>query len=677
MSRHHAAHSRCGPQAKWTAAYIRVSTDSGDTARQHTAVRQWSERNHVPIDKTYEDHGRRHEPEKRPEFQALIKDIEAKKIGRVVIDAQDRLGFASVFQWYHYLYLFQRSNAQLIQAIDGKNLTSEDPASFITTGIGAHASREEMVKKSSRDLGKKREMAKRGEWPGGWVPLGCDVICRGATGVERWRVVTDGKWKRYRLFPDGRTERWDGKDAFPRDRQPGDILILDRTVRAERFEILRTIFGLFLEGWPYCKISQHLNSLGPEYWHPHGPWYPTLVKGILRNPAVIGQPAYNKRAHGMYSELGEDGQVRLDPPRHPDNPLKALTSRKRHTSEWIVPDVPLFEPIIEPEDFWRAWQLLDSIKPRTRAPKSDRLWLSGLVICGKCGRAMCGWSEDGWDSYTCSTFRKHGANNPAGCRLHRVRVEVIEQHLDTYLADLGRSLDSLVKGGESGLLQALFRSLDRDKDRLKDLRTRMEGYLMEALEEIIEPVRLPGGRKRFEIDTPDGFIRLDLPGCTDPHGLEYLYDWVSSVKCHERDTRVRELGGEVERLYRQWAELEGLGSARDLVRREMSRVDAELARLKANDLDLSAQVRDTWKAISARSVELGRARRELARGSLRARSLALRGVLDRIVLWFRYEQHGQQLRSRLASLDFVPLLGDPVKVCTDEPLREENSPERD
>ena len=68
----------------------------------------------------------------------------------------------------------------------------------------------------------------------------------------------------------------------------------------------------------------------------------------------------------MYSELGEDGQVRLDPPRHPDNPLKALTSRKRHTSEWIVPDVRLFEPIVEPEDFWRAQQLLDSIKPRTR-----------------------------------------------------------------------------------------------------------------------------------------------------------------------------------------------------------------------------------------------------------------------------------------------------------------------
>src|SRR5208283_5363491 len=119
-----------------------------------------------------------------------------------------------------------------------------------------------------------------------------------------------------------------------------------------------------------------------------------------------------------------------------------------------------------------------------------------------------------------------------------------------------------------------------------DLRTRMEGYLMEALEEIIEPVRLLGGRKRFEIDTPEGLIRLDLPGCTDPNGLEYLYDWVSSVKRHERDSRVRELEGEVERLYRQWAELEGLGSARDLVRREMSRVDAELARLKANDLDL-------------------------------------------------------------------------------------------
>jgi DNA invertase Pin-like site-specific DNA recombinase len=657
-----------------TVAYVRVSTDQQDTARQHTSIKQWSERHNVVIDEFYLDHGRRHEADKRPDFQRLIKNVESGQVSRIIIDAQDRLGFQGPFEWYHYLWVLQSHNCKLISAVDDRVLSNEDAASFITTGIGAHSSREEMMKKSSRDLGKKVEMAKAGEWTGGWIPFGCDVTCRSPQGTERWRVVADGKWKRIRIFPDGRSERWDGKDAFPRDRQPGDTLVLDRTIKIERIEILSSIFSLFNQGWPYYKIGHHLNSLG--HWHPHGPWYPALVRGVLQNPACIGYPAYNKRAHGLYSELGEDGRVRVDPPRHPDSPHRAKTGRKRASSAWILPTEPIFEPIVAPEAYRRAQELLASIKPGSRAPKSDRLWLSGLVFCGKCGRAMCGWSLAGLASYTCSTYRAQGASSPSKCRLHRVRVEVIENHLNTCLADLGQSLESLVGSGESGLLPALYRGLGQERDKLASLRAQMEQFLLEALQEIVEPVPLPDGRKRFEIVTPDGVIQLDLPGCTDPAGLEYLYAWVSSVKRNERAGRVRELEAELARLYRRWAELDGLGEVRELVRREMSVVDAELARLKANDLDLCSQVRDTYRHLCARSVELAKARRELASSSLRARSVAVRKVLDRIVLWFDYRQHGQQTRSILSSIDFVPLVGDLTSVQVGSTLRGGGRPER-
>jgi DNA invertase Pin-like site-specific DNA recombinase len=650
-----------------TVGYVRVSTDLQDTTRQHTAIRLWAERNQTTIAEVYVDHGRRHAADRRVDFQRLFRDIAAGRVQQIVVDSQDRFGFQGPFEWYHYLFLLQKNTCKLISAIDGKVLSDEDPASFITTGIGAHASREEMVKKSSRDLGKKREMAKAGVWTGGWLPYGCDVVCKAADGTVRWRVVADGKWKRYRAFPDGRDERWDGKNSFPSDRRPGDILVLDRTVKTERLEIVRTIFRQWLEGWAFNTIAKHLNATGPECWHPHGPWYSILIKGILRNPSVIGRPAYNKNAHGLYSELSPDGQVVLNPPRHPNDPLKAKTGRRRVSSAWLMPDQAVFEPIVDATDFWKVQEIMNRRKPHSRAPKSDRLWLSGFLVCGKCQQRLSGWSQAG-ESYACSTFKRYGKHNPTGCRLHRVKLATIESMLDQYLADTGKTLESLTAGGESGLLPSLFRQVSDARSNMRDIRAQMEHYLMKALTDILEPVKLPNGQQRFELDTLDGPVRLDLPGCTDPLGLEFVYGWVASIQRRRKSSRIEESEAELARLYRQWSELNGLERARELVRQEMVRVEGEMDRLRGNDLDLGLQLRGAFRALSSLQVELARARTQLRSASYRARALALSGVLDRIVVWFEYRQHGQQLRSHLVSVDFEPLVGE----CASVSFREED-----
>jgi hypothetical protein len=207
---------------------------------------------------------------------------------------------------------------------------------------------------------------------------------------------------------------------------------------------------------------------------------------------------------------------------------------------------------------------------------------------------------------------------------------------------------------------------------MKNIRAQMERNLIEALTEILEPVKLPTGQRRFELDTLEGPIRLDLPGCNNPLGWEYVYGWVASIQLHRKSSMIEESEAELARLYRQWSELDGLERARGLVRREMVRVEGELDGLRGDHLDLGLQLRDAFRALSDLQVELARARTQLRSASYRSRTLALCGVLDRIVVRFEYRQHGQQLRSYLVSVVFEPLVGE----CATVSFHEEGPPEQ-
>lgn len=100
-----------------------------------------------------------------------------------------------------------------------------------------------MTLKSTRDIGRKRDMAQKGEWVGGWLPHGCDVACVDRSGTERWRVIITCKWHRIKRYPDGHEEVWSGKDTFPRDRRCDEHLMLVPTQVGSRIETLNQIYS--------------------------------------------------------------------------------------------------------------------------------------------------------------------------------------------------------------------------------------------------------------------------------------------------------------------------------------------------------------------------------------------------------------------------------------------------
>ena len=76
-----------------TAAYVRVSSDKQDTARQEKRIFATG----LPIAFWFRDSigkNPRDLPEKREAFQAMLKAVEAGLVDRIVVDRQDRFGVA-------------------------------------------------------------------------------------------------------------------------------------------------------------------------------------------------------------------------------------------------------------------------------------------------------------------------------------------------------------------------------------------------------------------------------------------------------------------------------------------------------------------------------------------------------------------------------------------------------
>ena len=605
----------------------------------------------------------------------MLSAVRSGEIDWVIVDALDRVGFADPFEFISLLHEFRRSGCELWSTQGDKPLTSLDPASFMTAGIGAIGSRDEMVKLASRNVGAKRAMGLRGEWTGGKVPFGCDVACRDPEGRERWRVVIVGDRRRLKVRPDGSSEAYDGKDNWPRDRRPGDTLVVVPSLRAERIAAVRQVFAWWTsEAVSYNRIAVRLNEARILH-HGGGLWYPGLVQQLLHNPVYVGRPGWNKNTFARYACLDGEGRVTTEVPGPRPGPRRSI--RRRPMSEWVQPDRPLFDPIVEPAVWERAQEKLADRKTPSRNPKSDRLYLSGLLYCARCGGRMIAWHctsarGRGWQfSYTCPSYRREGRLNRSGCGHHRVKAEVVERLVADYLAEADRLAGAVHDAGGGGLVSLLYDARDEMYERLACLRRRMEDYLYDALTEIADHRDLGGGRREFTIDHPDGPITLDLPGCRDVRGLREVYSWVGQARSARDRGRVAGLEAELLTLYRKWDELP-TPATKSLCKRDMQRVEVELERLRSGEGgSLAAEVRDLTERLFRQKVLIQKARRELAGPNYRRLGEAVRRVVDRVDLHFEPFMRGKQAMTRLARAEVVPLLAGAARTFE---FRDETTP---
>ncbi len=147
----------------------------------------------------------------------------------------------------------------------------------------------------------------------------------------------------------------------------------------EQADVVRMIFELYTRGelqpdgsYRRLGVSLIVRRLNDLHIPPMkgDVWVPATIQTILRNPVYIGKIRWNFRPT---VKTIIDGKVQLKRPRA--NP-----------EDWILSD-GLHEPLIDMET-WNMAQDYLATNPPHPANKKIKNPLSGLIVCGMCGRKM-------------------------------------------------------------------------------------------------------------------------------------------------------------------------------------------------------------------------------------------------------------------------------------------------
>jgi site-specific DNA recombinase len=235
--------------------------------------------------------------------------------------------------------------------------------------------------------------------------------------------------------------------------------------------VVQQIFaGLIEDQLSVAAIARRLTEQRVPTRHGGAAWSPATVHKILTNRLYTGEHAYNK------TEPAPE-----EPGDHVRRPTKEPRRRLRARSEWIPIPWPA---LISPETFALAERQLQL--NRERSPRKMRYpyLLSGLLICGYCGRRLGGHAGAAIGRYEC-TGRRSSEVPEQRCHLRAVSQPDIEpvvwEHIRLLLSQPEVILTYLreQQEGDRAGLSEVERELTRVEQRRAVL-SRQEQRLLDA-----------------------------------------------------------------------------------------------------------------------------------------------------------------------------------------------------
>ncbi|MCX5711922.1 MAG: recombinase family protein [Candidatus Omnitrophica bacterium] len=329
-------------------AYVRVSTtqqiDRDSLRTQEERLRQYCKAQDFELykNKPYKDEGISGKDTKRPAFEEMMKDIEAGRIGVLIVTRLDRIT-RSLKDLIELMEFLQRFNVKLVSLTE--NIDTTGPMGrFIINLLGSIAQLEREID-SERVSADMHHRASSGKWTGGVVPLG---------------YVTKGKLVRENL-EDGMSEDEALKDANKISPEKGRLYVVKQDA-----DLVSKIYNLYLECRSLRRVTHELNKRSIKT--PEGEtWAASSIRRILTNPTYVGKIWYGKRKTDIAT--GKLKNVRQE--------LWKIVKGEH-------------EGIITEETFNRVQELL---KQRYMKPSKAKLTylLAGLSRCGHCKGGMFGY----------------------------------------------------------------------------------------------------------------------------------------------------------------------------------------------------------------------------------------------------------------------------------------------
>ena len=190
-----------------------------------------------------------------------------------------------------------------------------------------------------------------------------------------------------------------------------------------QFDEARIVLDMFrwvaIERMSLSQVARRLKEQkiaspkGRDYWD-RG-----TVVGILRNPCYKGLAAFGKRRV-------VERQPRLRPFRNqPEQPRRAVSLQRMPREQCIEIPVPA---IVETELFDAVAEQLAENKQRHRGACADAKYLlQGLVVCKRCGFAMCGARNEDRLYYRCIGNKARRMTDVHVCQSRSIRGESLEE----------------------------------------------------------------------------------------------------------------------------------------------------------------------------------------------------------------------------------------------------------
>ena len=232
-------------------------------------------------------------------------------------------------------------------------------------------------------------------------------------------------------------------------------------------EIVREIFRLYLDGWGYKKIANHLTDTGvptprmSEQLRKEAEgeesrrtakkdWAIVTVQGILDNDFYIGT-----LRQGKYTRKKINGR-----------------DMKRDELDHIVIEHH-HQPIIDYRTFATAKALRESRSTaHYRGQKKYDNTYSGFLECGDCGSPMFAMSRrDIKDAYRCGTYHRRGLK---GCTSHHIRVDKLDELVKLYVQK--------VKDNSAAMLERLNADLAREQEDVAETQRAAENLEVTLLD---------------------------------------------------------------------------------------------------------------------------------------------------------------------------------------------------
>lgn len=369
-----------------TALYCRLSVDDGEEGDSNSIVNQkkmlgdYAQSHGYFNPKFYTDDGYSGTNFNRPGFQELIRDVDAGRVGTIIVKDMSRLGRDYLKVGYYSEVYFGEAGVHFIAVNDGVDNMVESDSDFTPF-------RNIMNEWYAKDTSKKVKAVLRAKGKSGKSLTNCPPYGYTKDGEGNWHI------------------------------------------EKEAAEIIKSIYAMCVEGYGPMQIAKKLNAAGaisPIVWkhkvgwkyklekvnHPEM-WTVTAVRRILSNPVYLG---------------------------HTINFRTKKKSYKSHSvvflpkEDWVVFE-NTHEPIIDKDTFDTVQKLREGIKRRLSIDGEMSVF-SGLLYCADCGNKMYLNRHRGKekDCFNCASYRKEKRSQ---CTSHYITLHAVEKIV---LEDLQRVL---------------------------------------------------------------------------------------------------------------------------------------------------------------------------------------------------------------------------------------------